>query len=303
MAADTDALLDRRRLKRRLTLWRLLAITAVVMAVIAFTGDAEDLLGRPYVARISVSDIIFDDAWRDRVIADIAKDDEVKALIVRIHSPGGTVVGGESLYLGLRAVARNKPVIAVIGELGTSAAYMTALGADRIIARTGSITGSIGAILQTTDVTGLLEKLGIKPEAIKSGPLKAEPNPFEPMTEQTRSAIRAVVMDVFGMFVELVEKRRKLPREAVLELADGRIFTGRQALAEGLIDGLGGESDARDWLAETHGISASLPVKEVNIDQDEEFWPDLVDGLVGKALFSERLRLDGLVSLWHPVLR
>ncbi len=303
MSADTDALLDRRRLKRRLTLWRLLAIAAVVIAVIAFTGDAEDLLHRPYVARISVSDIILDDAWRDRVIADIAKDDKVKALIVRIHSPGGTVVGGESLYLGLRAVARNKPVVAVIGELGTSAAYMTALGADRIIARTGSITGSIGAILQTTDVTGLLEKLGIRPEAIKSGPLKAQPNPLEPMTEQTRSAMRAVVMDVFGMFVDLVEERRKLPRETVLELADGRIFTGRQALTEGLIDGLGGELDARDWLAETHGISASLRIKEVNIDPDEEIWPDLVGGLVGKALFPERLRLDGLVSLWHPVLR
>ncbi len=105
-----------------------------------------------------------------------------------------------------------------------------------------------------------------------------------------------MVMDVFGMFVDLVEKRRKPPRQAVLELADGRIFTGRQALAEWLID-------AGDWLAETHGISTSLLIKEVNIDPDEEIWPDPVGGLVGKALFPERLRLDGLVSLWHPVLR
>ena len=300
MSLDADQAMDRRRLKRRLTVWRIAAVVAVVVAVVAAVGrfgvDAN------HVARLLVGGIIIDDPWRDDALAEIAEDDNAKALIVRIDSPGGTMVGGEALYAGLRAVAGKKPVVAVMGGTATSAAYMTALGADHILARAGSVTGSIGVILQTADITGLLEKLGIKPVAIKSRPLKAQPNPLEPLTQKGREAARVVVLDLFELFVDMVEERRNLPRDKVLALADGRIFTGRQAVANGLVDALGGETDARRWLAETHAIATSLPVKDVEIEHEGALWRDLIGGLAGKVLFSERLRLDGPISLWHPSL-
>ncbi len=300
MSLDADQVLDRRRLKRRLTFWRIAAVVAVVVAVVAAVGRVG--VGENHVARLVVGGIILDDPWRDDALAGIAEDDNAKALIVRIDSPGGTMVGGEALYISLRAVAGKKPVVAVMGGTATSAAYMTALGADHILARAGSVTGSIGVIMQTADITGLLEKLGVKPETIKSRPLKAQPNPLELLTPEAREAARFVVLDLFEMFVDMVQQRRNLPRDKVLALADGRVFTGRQAVANGLVDALGGESDARRWLAETHAIATSLPVRDVEIEHEGALWRDLITGFVGKVLFSERLRLDGLISVWHPSL-
>ena len=129
---------------------------------------------------------------------------------MRIDSPGGTVGGGEDLFRLLRRIAAKKPVVAVFGNLGTSGTYMTALGADRIFARKGSITGSIGVILQSADVTGLLEKLGVKSISVKSSPLKAQPNPMEPLSKDVRKATEALIEDLFSMFVDMVAKRRDL---------------------------------------------------------------------------------------------
>lgn len=300
MALDADHILERRRYKRRLAFWRVAAVVALVAAVAAAVGRFH--VGGDYVSRLDVDGLILDDRDRDRALAELARDEDARALIIRIDSPGGTVVGGEALYRNLRAVAEKKPVVAVMGGTATSAGYMTALGADHIIASPGSLTGSIGILLQTADVTGLLEKLGIKAETIKSSPLKAQPNPLEPFTPEAREAVRSVVLDLYDMFVDMVSERRSIPREKVLGLADGRVFTGRQALSNGLIDALGSESEARDWLAETHKILRSLPVKDLKIVHEGEPWYDLLGSVVGKALLSERLRLDGLISLWQPVL-
>ncbi|MDH5748785.1 MAG: signal peptide peptidase SppA [Rhodospirillales bacterium] len=303
MSLETDQIVDRRRLKRRLGVWRLVAVLSVIAAGVVLASRFEGIPGRPYVARLSVDGLIVDDSFRDQALADVAEDDKVRALIVEINSPGGTVVGGESLFRHLRKVAESKPVVAVMGELATSAGYMTALGADRLFARSGTITGSIGVILQTADITGLLEKLGIKPEVVKSGPMKAQPNPFEPFSPQAREVALSVVLDIHEMFIDMVTDRRGLSRGDVTPMADGRIYTGRQALANGLIDALGGIGEARNWLDEKHSISATLPLKNVKIRGDEDFFDKLVPESLGKMLFSERLRLDGLVSLWHPDLR
>ena len=180
-----------------------------------------------------------------------------------------------------------------------------ALTTDHIVAREGTITGSIGVILQTTDVTGMLGKLGISTEAIKSAPLKAAPSPLEPLTDEARAATRSLVMDMYGMFVDMVADRRQLERARALALADGRVYTGRQAKAAGLIDDIGGEAEARDWLA-SHGVPNNLPVRELKIEREDR-WSDWVTGmasaLTGKTYLSERLKLDGLVAVWHPDLR
>ena len=300
MSLEADQLIDRRRLKRRLAFWRIVGVVAVVAAVAVAAGRLLPWATGDYVARLVVEGIVLDDPKREQVLRSIAEDDGAQSLIVYLDTPGGSVVGGESLYLSLRKVAVRKPVVAVMGDLATSAGYMTALGADRIFARAGSLTGSVGVIMQTANITGLLEKLGIKPETVKSAPLKAQPNPMEPFTEEAREATRQVVLDVFDMFVDMVSERRSLPRDRVLVLADGRVFTGRQALDVGLIDEIGGEAEARRWLADAHGIAETVPAHTVEIRHDDGIWREFLGTMLGKTVFSERLRLDGLVSLWHP---
>jgi len=303
MAIDPAAVIDRRRLKRRLNFWRVVAVVAVVAAVVALVGRFAGPGFSDHVARLEVTGIILDDPFRDEALKELAENAKARALIVAIDSPGGTFVGGEALFASLRAVADKKPVVAVMGGTATSAAYMAAIGADHVIARKGTVTGSIGVIMQTADITGLLEKLGIKPETVKSGPLKAQPNPMEPFSPEAREATEAVIRDLFGMFVDMVAERRGLERDKVMTFADGRVFSGRQARDGGLVDAMGSEADARRWLKENHGIAEELETEEVKISHGDEPWRDVLGTLIGKALFSERLRLDGVISLWHPELR
>ena len=303
MAYDADALVDRRRLKRRLLLWRGLAIVAVVALVVAAVGRLSGFTGGDYVARVSVNGIIVNDSARLELLDRLARDSNAKAVILRIDSPGGTVVGGEALFKAIGQVAEKKPVVAVMNQVGTSAAYMIALATDRIFVHEGTITGSIGVILQATQITGLLEKLGIETESIKSGPLKAVPNPLEPITPEGRRATQLLVDDLFDMFVNMVVERRELPKPDVRKLADGRVFTGRMAVRNGLVDQIGGELEARDWLSKERDVAKSVRVRDVRARRRVDRWFDRLDGLARKTVFSERLTLDGLVSVWHPALQ
>lgn len=298
---DPDAYLDRRRLKRRVSLWRALALLALMLATAVALQDSFDLVSRPHVARVTVSGVILDDPARDRAIRRLAEDDAVEAVLLRIDSPGGTVGGGEALYRALVDLAEKKPVVAVMASLATSAAYMAALPAERIVARESTITGSIGVIMHATSVAGLLDKVGIQAEAVRSRPLKGAPDPLTPITAEALAATEAVVLDVYGLFVDLVVRHRKLDRGRVLELADGRIYTGRQALAAGLVDATGGEEAARAWLAETHAVPRDLRVRDVEVSRQPDAGGIL--GRIQKALFHESLTLDGLVAVWHPSLR
>ena len=302
MSLDADSVVDRRRLKRRLGVWRLVGIAAIVaVLVLGFNrlGVSPGVLERDYVARLVVEGIIAEDLDRDEALARIAEDRRAKALVVRINSPGGTVVGGEALYRQLRLMSEVKPVVAVMGEVATSAAYLAALGTDHIIARQGTVTGSIGVLLQTANITGLLDSIGIETELVKSAPLKAQPNPLEDLSPEAREAIEQVVQDMFAMFVAIVQERREFTREQALDVADGRVFTGRQAIENGLIDAIGSEIDARAWLAEVHDVDPGLAVREIDEEGAAVWVRRQIAAIFGKGLFSEILRLDGLVSLWH----
>ena len=315
MSTDTDLLLERRKGRRQALLWKVLSVVAItaLLAVLVtggpskmLSGDGASLFDGEHIARLDVSGLIVEDRWRDELIQELADDDKVKAVIVTINSPGGTIVGGENLYLGLRALAEEKPVVSVMGSTGTSAAYMTAIATQRIFAREGSLTGSIGVLMQTADVTGLLDKLGVKPETIKSGAFKAQPNPLEPLGDEARAHIQGVVMDMHAMFVDMVALRRLKTVEETLKVSDGRVFTGRQALKLGLIDAIGGEDAARDWLADDKEIARTLPVMDAEPDYPQPTFANRMfgafTGLFGKVLVSERLTLDGLLSVWHPGL-
>lgn len=304
---EADLLVDRRRLKRQVSLWRLAAILVLLGASLAAAYHlGEPRWGRGHVGRFAVSGVITDDAARLRTLRELAEDGRVKALLLRIDSPGGTVVASEELHRQVRAIAERIPVVAVLGQTAASGGYMVALGADRIVAREGTVTGSIGVLMQTADVSGLLRKLGVSMEQIRSVPLKAVPNPLEPLTDEGRRAVREIIEDMHAMFVGMVAERRGLDADRALRVSDGRVYTGRQALPLGLVDELGGEDAALDWLARERGVPRDMPVRDVRVSRPGEGWRDLssraLSALTGKSYLPERLTIDGLVALWHPDL-
>ena len=305
---DSDALMAIRRLRRHLTVWRLLAVIGFTLAVLLLIGERNGfggLDGDDHVARVTIEGVILADSEMIDLFDQIADDPTAKALIVDITSPGGTFDGGEAMYGALRRVADEKPVVAVMGGIATSGAYMTAIGADRIFASYGTITASIGVIMQSADVTDLLDKVGIKPETIKSGALKATPNPAEKLQPDARQQLQEVVNELHTRFAQMVADRRGMSLDAVLQrTGDGRIMTGSRALEANLIDEIGGYTDARTWLATAHEISTDLPVVDWQLDDPLYWWRDgaqsALSSIFGISLWTERLRLDGVLALWQP---
>jgi protease-4 len=303
MSYDPDALLDRRRLKRRLRIWQGVTLFVVLAGVLTLLQSHGELFRGDRIARLHIEGIIVRDDARSQALAELARDDSIRAVIVHIDSPGGSVVGGEDLYNSLRDIAAQKPVAAVMGTVATSAAYMSGIAADRVWAREGTVTGSIGVILQSANVTELLNRIGVEPVTIKSSELKGTPSPLEPLTEAAREATQNVVRDLYGFFVDIVIARRPLEADKVRQLADGRVFSGRQAVANGLIDEIGVEKDAVLWLTSEHDIPAGLPIQTVSERDDDKSLLERLVRLSGKSLFSNALTLDGLVSLWQPAAR
>lgn len=304
MTLETDLLLDRRRLKRRLVFWRTFAVVAVVaVLLVSVRGGGGGLPGGPHVARLSVTGLITENRKLTEAIDKLADDSSVKALIVAIDSPGGTVSGGESLHNAIARVAAKKPVVAVMGGVAASAGYMVAVPSDRIFARESTLTGSIGVLLETGEISGLLSKVGITSETVVSGPLKDQPSLTHPISEQGRAVLHGLVQDMYDQFVGMVAAGRHMQPDAVRQLGDGRAYTGRQALGLGLIDQIGEERDARDWLAAKKNVSASLPTEDVTtttlLDRtlSGSLGP-LFEG-VWKTFVSQSVRLDGAWAVWQ----
>ncbi|MBI1957736.1 MAG: signal peptide peptidase SppA [Candidatus Rokubacteria bacterium] len=185
------------------------------------------------------------------------QDDRVRALIVRINSPGGTITASDILHHEISAFkARKKiPVVAVIMDVGASGGYYAALAADTIIAHPTAITGSIGVVMLTVNAQGLLEKIGVAPLAIKSGPRKDAGSPFRSLTDEERAIFQGVIDDMHGRFVRLIAASRKMPEERVRAAADGRIYTAEQARALGLVDRVGYLDDAVETARQAAGLS------------------------------------------------
>ena len=259
---ESDLLVDRRRLKRRLNFWRILAVLAVVAALGAVALPRTSL-SLQHIARIDIHGIISEDRKLQDAVLALARDSSVPAVIISVDSPGGSVAGGESLYSALKQVAAAKPVVAVMRGTAASAGYMISLPAERIFARDATLTGSIGVILETAEFSRLLGTLGVNADAITSGPLKDQPSLTRPLTPQGRDYLNGLVQDMYDQFVAMVATSRHMDPDAVRKLADGRAYTGRQAKALGLVDEIGGEADARAWLAQHHGVSERLPVHDV----------------------------------------
>jgi protease-4 len=258
---------ERRRYRRRLWFWRIVALIAIVIVIAGFFGD--DGPDGPYIARYELQGVIFDDPLRDDLMAEIADNEDIEALVLRINSPGGTTAGSEALYESLRRVAESKRVVAVLGEVAASGGYIAAISADHIVARGNTLTGSIGVIAQAPNVTGLMEMVGVSMEEVKSSPLKGQPSPFSEPTPEVIAAEEALVEDGYQWFRGLVGERRTLDDAALDVVADGRVFSGRQAVANGLVDQIGGETAAIAWLNE-QGVESGLPVEDVFVEREDK---------------------------------
>ena len=318
---DLDSVLDRRRLRRRASFWRFAAFVLLALGLIgllyATTGLGVDGPGlRSQVARIDVDGFIDTRPEAVEQIRNAAKADNVRAIMLRINSPGGAATGGEALYRAVREAGEAKPVVAVIDGLGTSAAYMAAVAADHIVARESAITGSIGVLFQFAHFGELLEKIGAEYTEIRSRPLKGEPSLFREPSAEAVAMLEAVVDDTHRWFVGLVAERRGFQPAEARDIADGRVYTGRQALELELVDALGSEEQARAWLAEERGISTDLPAVDWK-RRDLPFGSFGSSALAGLArllglapaeldalggIFPKRLTVDGLLSVWHPSL-
>ncbi len=303
MSLETDLLLDRRRLKRRLVFWRSFAVLAVLAAVLVALRGEKFGVGGAHLERLTVSGVISDDRKLDEAIAKLADDTNVTALIVSIDSPGGSVAGGEGLHNAIARVAAKKPVVAVMGGLAASAGYMIAVPAARIFAREATLTGSIGVLLETGEVSGLLSKLGITADTIVSGPLKGQPSFTKPLSPQGKEVLQDLVMDMYDQFVTMVATGRHMEIARVKQLADGRAYTGRQALQLGLVDQIGGERDARKWLADEKKISADLPVEDLSTTSLARKALSLSLGWmlesIWKSVLSQGVMLDAPKAVWQ----
>jgi protease-4 len=305
MSFEADLLIDRRRLKRRLTLWRVLAVlaAAAVLAVLFREEAADALGGRESIARLTVSGAITEDRRLIEALDRARRDQAVRALLLVVDSPGGSVAGGEALHAAISRFREQKPVVATLTGTAASAGYMIALPASRIYAREATVTGSIGVLLQSFEASDLLARLGVRPEVIASGPLKDQPSPFRPLSEEGRAALASVVEDLHGQFVRMVAAGRGMEEARVRGLADGRVMTGRAAREAGLVDAIGGEREARAFLAESAGIPAGTPIRDINPRPGPEEAFGLALGIALKNLVSEWLGVDGFRALWQPPLR
>lgn len=307
MAISSDTLLERLHLKRQLTLWRLLAIGAVIFFLVITIEGKENVspVSGDYIARIEVKDIIYDDKDRDELLAEIGETKNAKALIVVLDTPGGTAVGGEAVYQRLKTISKKKPVVAVMRTMCTSAGYMAAMGAERVFAMDSTLTGSIGVLLQTAEFTGLADKFGVTPITVKSGDNKAAPSPTEKFTPAQRAVIQEVIDNFYGIFVDIVANARKMEREEIVRLSDGgRIYSGRQAVEIGLIDEIGGTEEAIKWLEKEKNIDESLNVRDMEVRKEYDTLFDKFADYTGMSfLSSRRLSLDGLLAIWQPALQ
>ncbi|MER2509617.1 signal peptide peptidase SppA [Amaricoccus sp.] len=280
---ERDFYEERRRKWRRSAFWRGFFVASALGLLVAAIAWRDEI-GRAtdQVARFEISGVIIDDPGRDALLADIADSDNVKALLLRINSPGGSTAGSEALFASLRAVAAKKPVVAVLGEVAASGGYIAAIGADHIVARGNSATGSIGVILEYPDFTDLMARLGIGIETVRSSELKAEPSPFRPTNPAARALDQAMIDESYGWFRGLVGERRGLEGARLDAVATGAVFTGRVALDRGLIDEIGGEPEAIAWLESRDATLTDLPTADWEQESEETFLGGLL-GLSGSS--------------------
>lgn len=322
MSLDSDVIVDRRRLRRKLTFWRVIAAVVAIVVVVGAgmmltRSSPSGLAAGGAIARIKIEGLI--QSNNDRIEAlERLENSSAAAVVVQINSPGGTTAGSEQLYDALVRLKAKKPMVVVVEGLAASGAYIAALASDHIVAQQTSLVGSIGVLFQLPNFTGLLKTVGVQVEEVKSSPLKAAPNGYEPTSPEARAALESLVKDSYAWFRNLVQTRRAMDEAQLDKVADGRVFTGRQAVDLKLIDQIGDEKTAVAWLVSEKKVKSGLPVRDFKLAPKfgdlsflratasialEALGLDAVARRVeqaGLAQAIDRFGLDGMLALWQP---
>ncbi len=271
-----------------------MTVAGVLLALSAGTGGAASLGLGGRIAVVEVDGLISDDEQFLRDIRRLRDDRSVRGWVIAINSPGGAVAPSQSMFETVRRIRDEDglPVIASIGSVGASGGYYVALAADSIMALPGSITGSIGVLMEYPNVQGLMERLGVRMEVVKGGEQKDLASPFRDMDSEQREILEALVMDVHEQFIEEVAAARGMDIAALRPLADGRILSGRQAQAVGLVDLLGNRDDAIALAGRMTGLGPQPRI----VRPPEPRRPLLVDLLFGRAATAVMRELAGAVS-------
>ncbi|MDG6095714.1 signal peptide peptidase SppA [Acetobacter sp. AN02] len=303
---EDGRLVIRDRIRRRMRLWRIGAFGLFVVACFV-SFSVRNRPSGPHLVRMDVSGEIGSDVsrWTD-ALAEAEKDPSVKGLLLTINSPGGAVTGGEMLHDAIERFARKKPVAVSMGALGASAGYMIAVPAQRIFAQSSTLTGSVGVIMQAPDVSGLLGKIGVNFDVLVSGPMKGQPSVVKPLSPEGREMLQGVVLDMYDQFVDIVARGRHMPQDRVRALADGRPYTGRQALKLGLIDAIGSRQEALVWLRHETKLPGSAKPDDIGDDQKKYDFvrrlllrpSGLLSSVFPSGFMSMTPYVDGVMAIW-----
>ncbi|MAI29072.1 MAG: signal peptide peptidase SppA [Pelagibacteraceae bacterium TMED124] len=254
-----------------------------------------------FIGKIHLEGVISDKNEFIKQLNEISQNRNVKGLLIIVNSPGGTFVSSKEIHDTLEKISTQMPTSVYMREMGTSGAYLASLGAEKIFANQGTITGSIGVILQTAQLTSLMEKIGVKPIVIKSGELKATPNPLEKLDEEKINYLKKIIGQLQNEFIYIVKKKRNLNSTTLEKISSGRIFTSKQALDLNLIDFIGNENDALDWIKKEGKLDQKIDV--IEIDKKNS----LLD-LMNTRFFKNSLKPfnlnpnNGILAIWTPGL-
>jgi protease-4 len=319
MSIDAEAIADRRRLRRKLSFWRVAGLSGLIAAVAALGYAAADRAGyggvQNQIARISIDGFITGSNQRlVDLMERVGNSSQVSGVVISVNSPGGTTTGSEDIYRNIRRLSEKKPVVTFVEGTAASGGYITAIASDYIVARETSLVGSIGVLFQYPDLSGLLDSVGVKVEEVKSAPLKAEPSAFKPTSPEARAALQQVVNDTYDWFKTLVRERRRLSESELATASTGQVFNGRQGVPLKLVDKVGSERDAVAWLEQEKGVRPNLPVRDWEPRGDRDFsvfamaaasadlmgFGQVADTLRRAAANARTAQLDGLLAVWHP---
>jgi protease-4 len=273
---------DRRR-------WRLLAwVTFIVLLfVISANNDKkqEEVQKKEnYIAEIKIDGVIFEDDYRMQRLEKLAKEENVKAVILTIDSPGGSMVPGLEILDSLRDLAKEKPLVVQMKTVAASAGFLISLSGEYVVANKATLTGSVGVLMPLVDATELSKKIGIKSAEIASGDLKSITSPLTKRTDKAQNYLQATVDELQEIFMKEVKLRRDISKEVEKTISDGRVLIGQKALDYGLIDAIGGKKQLLGYLHEQKDISKDLKVVEYSLKKPEKvkFQDILADQLTSK---------------------
>ena len=301
MSLDWQILEETKKKWYRKGLWRGILISIILAtAIYLFSNFTNFSSNFSHIARININGIIFDNSEIVEIIDNLAKNENVKSVLVKINSPGGTVVGSESLYVAINSLSQKKPVISLMGEIATSGGYIVALASNYILARQNTLTGSIGVIVENQNFSELFEKIGVRTDTTKSGKIKGGQNPLSPLDPLVKINNQKLVDYSFDWFISIIKKNRNI-NQSVLELvSDGRTLTGGMALDLGLIDGIGTEKEALKYLEKNYPDFKGLPIIDIETPSKKFFLNEIINRISIDSLkfvpeYTNSLKLLSLV--------